>query len=79
MVSFFNFLDRAFDALAHAFDDRPPSERPRSYPQVVMFLLALALVPCVLFLGWEGSPWLLGLLGLMGAIIMAALYPIWTR
>lgn len=79
MLGLFNLLDRGFDALARPFDDRRPSETPRSRPQVAMILLALALAPIVLMLGWDGSPWLLGLLGLMGAILFAALYPIWTR
>jgi hypothetical protein len=79
MLSFFNLLDRAFDTLAHAFDSRHAPDAPRSSPQVAMFLLALALVPCVVVLGWEGDPWMLAVLGLMGAIVSAALTAIWMR
>jgi 4-hydroxybenzoate polyprenyltransferase len=79
MLSLFDLLDRAFDTLAHGFDDRHAPKTPRSRPQVALFLLALALVPIALVLGWEGSPWLFGVLGLMGAIVFAALFVIWDR
>jgi 4-hydroxybenzoate polyprenyltransferase len=79
MFGFFDLLDRAFDTLAHAFDDKHAPETPRSRPQVVLFLLAAALVPIALVLGWEWSPWLLGLLGLIGAVVFAGLYAIWTN
>jgi hypothetical protein len=78
MVSIFNSLDRTFDTLAHAFGDQHAPETPCAHPQVAMFLLVLALVPCALVLGWEGSPWLLGLLGLMGAVLCAALFSFWS-
>jgi len=79
MLSLFDVLDRAFDTLAHAFDSQHAPETPRSRPQVVMFLLALALVPCALLLGWELSPWALGVLGLIGGVVCAGLYAVWTR
>src|SRR5262249_36233083 len=79
MYGFFNLLDRAFDTLAHAFDDRHAPETPRSRPQAALLVVAVALVPCALVLGWEWAPWLLGVLGLIGAVVCAALYVIWAR
>jgi 4-hydroxybenzoate polyprenyltransferase len=79
MLGLFDFLDRAFDTLAHAFDERHAPETPRSRPQVVLFLLAVALVPVALVLGWDWSPWLLGVLGLIGVVVFAGLFVIWTR
>jgi 4-hydroxybenzoate polyprenyltransferase len=78
MFRLFNLLDRALDTLAHAFDARHAPATPRSRPQVGLFLLALALIPCALVLGWEGDPWLLAVLGLLGAVVFAALYARWS-
>jgi hypothetical protein len=76
---FFNLLDRAFDRLAQAFDwPSAPADR-RARPQVVLFLLALALVPCVVLLSWEWSPWMLGVLGLLGTIVCLGLFAAWSR
>jgi fatty acid desaturase len=79
MFGFFNALDRTFDTLAHAFDDPHAPETPRSCPHVALILVALLLVPCALLLGWEGDPWLLGVLGLMGAVLCAALFVMWNH
>ena len=78
MLRLFNLLDQAFDALAHAFDRRNEPEKPRSRPQAILFVLALVLVPCAVVLGWELSPWLLGVLGLIAALVCAALYAAWA-
>jgi hypothetical protein len=78
VLRFFNLLDRAFDALARAFDGRNGPEKPRSRPQAILFLLALVLVPCAVVLGWELSPWLLGVLGLIAVLVSAGLYAVWT-
>ncbi len=78
MFGLFNLLDRTFDTLAHAFDEPHAPETPRSRPHVVLILVLVALVPCAAVLGLEGDPWLLGVLGLMGAIFCAALYAVWT-
>ncbi len=79
MFGVFNFLDRTFDTLAHAFDEPHAPEAPRSRPHVVLILVGAVLVPCLLVLGWEGSPWLLGVLGLLGAVLCAALFAFWAR
>jgi hypothetical protein len=78
MLGLFNVLDRACDTLAHAFDSDHAPAAPRSSPHVALFLLALALVPCAFFLGLQWSPWVLALMGLIGAVVCAALYAVWS-
>jgi len=78
MFRVFNLLDRASDALAHAFDDHHAPEGSRSRPDGALYLLVLALIPCALVLSWELSPWVLGVLGLIVGLISAALYVIWA-
>jgi 4-hydroxybenzoate polyprenyltransferase len=78
MYLFFNFFDRAFDTLGHLFDGAHAPEGPRSRPQAALLFVALILVPCVLVLGWEWSPGVLGVLGLLGAIVCAALCVNWS-
>jgi 4-hydroxybenzoate polyprenyltransferase len=75
----FDLLDSAFDTLAHAFDGRHAPTTRRSSPQVLLFLLALALAACAVVLGLEASPWLLGGLGLAGAVGCAGLSAVWLR
>ena len=77
MFGLFNLLDRACDTLAYAFDREETPELPRSRPQAVLFLLALVLVPCAVVLGWELSPWLLGVLGVIGLLVCSGLYIVW--
>jgi hypothetical protein len=79
MLGFFDLIDRTFDTLAHALDQPHAPETPRSRPQMALLLVAAVLVPCALVLGWDGDPWLLGVLGLMGAVFCAAMYAIWAR
>ena len=77
MFTVFNLLDRAIDTLGHIFDSPHAPETPRSRPQLGLFLIAIVLVPCLMFLGWELSPWSLGVLGLVGVVICAGLLAIW--
>ena len=79
MYRLFNLLDGACDALAHAFDGDHAPEGQQSRPHVMFILLAFILLPCALVLGWEWSPAMLGVLGLIGALLSVSLFVIWTR